>query len=127
MVSWNSINIVTVKLSFEKYCKTVKLFIFQKLVLKENGETTALRIASVMLIIRKHVTLQQKNAHVSTAGKVSQRIMQTCPCNADPLTPHFYIVKLRFTGGTHYFLIFGLKHSCLTGAVLICTHNLCFK
>ena len=25
-------------------------------------------------------------------------IMQTCPCNVDPLTPHFYIVKLGFTG-----------------------------
>ena len=24
-------------------------------------------------------------------------IMQTCPCNVDPLTPHFYIVKLGFT------------------------------
>ena len=25
-------------------------------------------------------------------------IMQTCPCNEDPITPHFYIVKLGFTG-----------------------------
>ena len=25
-------------------------------------------------------------------------IMKTCPCNVDPLTPHFYIVKLGFTG-----------------------------
>ena len=25
-------------------------------------------------------------------------IMQTCPCNVDPLTPHFYIVKLGCTG-----------------------------
>ena len=25
-------------------------------------------------------------------------IMQTCPCNEYPRTPHFYIVKLRFTG-----------------------------
>ena len=24
--------------------------------------------------------------------------MQTCPCDVDPLTPHFYIVKLGFTG-----------------------------
>ena len=43
------------------------------------------------------------------------RIMLTCPCNIDPRTPHFYIVKLEFTGvyffsylletyivGTHY-------------------------
>ena len=25
-------------------------------------------------------------------------IMKTCPCNVYPLTPHFYIVKLGFTG-----------------------------
>ena len=25
-------------------------------------------------------------------------IMLKCPCNIDPLTPHFYIVKLEFTG-----------------------------
>ena len=27
-----------------------------------------------------------------------QAIMQTSPCNEYPLTPHFYIVKLGFTG-----------------------------
>ena len=27
-----------------------------------------------------------------------------------PLTSHLYIVKLRFTEGIHYFLIFALKH-----------------
>ena len=31
------------------------------------------------------------------------KIMQTCPRNEHPLTPHFYIVKLGFTGG-HFFL-----------------------
>ena len=25
-------------------------------------------------------------------------IMQTCPCDVDPITPHYYIVKLGFTG-----------------------------
>ena len=38
-------------------------------------------------------------------------IMQTCPCNVYPLTPHFYIVKLGFT----------------FEAVLISTHNQCFR
>ena len=28
----------------------------------------------------------------------AQIIMQTCPCNECPLTPHFYKVKLGFTG-----------------------------
>ena len=30
--------------------------------------------------------------------KVTPFIMLTCPCNVHPITPHFYIVKLGFTG-----------------------------
>ena len=33
----------------------------------------------------------------ATQGKLLH-IRITCPCNVDPLTPHFYIVKLGFTG-----------------------------
>ena len=36
-------------------------------------------------------------------------IMLTCPCIVYPLTPHFYIVRLGFTG-VYIFLIFALKH-----------------
>ena len=36
-----------------------------------------------------------------------EHIMLTCPCNVDPLTPHFYIVKLGFTW---IYIIFALKH-----------------
>ena len=32
-------------------------------------------------------------------------IMQTCPYNVDPLAPHFYIVKLGFTG-VYFILLF---------------------
>ena len=42
-------------------------------------------------------------------NKQHNHIMQTCPCNEDPLTPHLYIVKLGFTG-IHFFLIFAPKH-----------------
>ena len=31
-------------------------------------------------------------------------IMQTCPCDVDPLTPHFYIDKVGFTGVYMLFL-----------------------
>ena len=34
-----------------------------------------------------------------------KHIMLTWPCNEDPLTPHFYIVKLGFTGVYIIFLI----------------------
>ena len=33
----------------------------------------------------------------------------TCPCKVDPLTPHFYIVKLGFTPGYTIFMLPTLK------------------
>ena len=39
----------------------------------------------------------------ATQGKLLH-IRITCPCNVDPLTPHFYIVKLGFTGVNIIFL-----------------------
>ena len=55
-------------------------------------------------------------------------IMLTHPCNLHPLDPHFYTVKLRFTG-IYIFLIFALIHKLwvLIEVVLTCTHNLCFE
>ena len=34
---------------------------------------------------------------------IARFIMLTCPCNADTLTPHFYIVKLECTYGGYSF------------------------
>ena len=36
-------------------------------------------------------------------------IRVTCPFDLYPITPHFYVVKLKFTGVINYFLIFALK------------------
>ena len=36
-------------------------------------------------------------------------IMKTCPCNVHPFSPHFYIVKLDFTG-VNIFSYFCSKH-----------------
>ena len=41
---------------------------------------------------------------------IEECITLLCPSNVDPLTPHFYIVKLVFTGVYIFFLIFALKH-----------------
>ena len=38
--------------------------------------------------------------------------MKTCPCNEEPHTSHFYIVKLGFTGAFIFFL-FALKYRSL--------------
>ena len=40
---------------------------------------------------------------------VFSAIILTCPCNAEPITTHFYIVKLGFTV-VQFFLNFALKH-----------------
>ena len=48
--------------------------------------------------------------YFSIVPTVLGNIMLTYPCNVHPLTPHFYIVKMGFTWGIHYFLIFALKH-----------------
>ena len=37
-------------------------------------------------------------------SKLFLNIVITCPCNVYPLTPHFYIVKLGFTGEYILFL-----------------------
>ena len=50
-------------------------------------------------------------------------ITKTCLYNFDPLKPHFYIVKLGFTGVYIVFLI----SAYLIEAVLTSTHNVCFE
>ena len=50
-------------------------------------------------------------------------ITKTYLYNFDPLKPHFYIVKLGFTGVYIIFLVSAQKDS---EAVLTSTHNLCF-
>ena len=47
----------------------------------------------------------------------------------DPLTPHFYIVKLEFTGVFIYFLFFALNtdHGYSLELPHSSTHDLCFE
>ena len=52
-------------------------------------------------------------------------ITKTCLYNFDNLKPHFYIVKLGFTGVYNIFLISALNIDC--EAVLTSTNNLCFE
>ena len=50
----------------------------------------------------------------NTKGRLSTQrlyIMKTCPCNVHPLTPHFYIVKLGFTG-VYFFIFLLLNIDC---------------
>ena len=61
--------------------------------------------------------------------------MRTCPCNVDPHTQNFYIVKMGFTR-LHSFIIFALKHRLWNlvriaaeppEAVVTYAHILCFR
>ena len=59
-------------------------------------------------------------------------ITETYLYNSDHLKPHFYIVKLGFTGVYIIFLISAQKHILwvlvrTAEAVLTSTHNLCFE
>ena len=55
----------------------------------------------------KFILLINKPEIAIDLGYFSIYMLQTCLCNVHPLTPHFYIVKLRFTGVN---IIFALKH-----------------
>ena len=63
--------------------------------------------------------------HASSTIKV-QFITKTRLYNFDPLKPHFYIVKLGFTG-VYLIFLFLLKNIDCVEAVLTSTHNLCFE
>ena len=56
-------------------------------------------------------------------------ITKTCLYNFDALKPHFYIVKLGFTGVyiIFYFLLKNIDCGFSLGPVLTSTHNLCFE
>ena len=58
------------------------------------------------------VTTQPLTLHFETAGRQVWTITKTCLYNFDPLKPHFYIVKLGFTGVYINFLISAQNIDC---------------
>ena len=58
---------------------------------------------------------------------IFEDIMKTRLYNFDPLKPHFYIVKLGFTGTHTIFLILLKIIDCGYSLVLTNTNNLCFE
>ena len=56
--------------------------------------------------IRVVIPSLNSNQHTVSLRKRYMRIMLTCPCNVDPLTFHFYIVKFGFTEVYTIFLLF---------------------
>ena len=65
-------------------------------------------VETSIFITEEHIQL---HFSMVNAGSVFvTHIMKTCLYNFDPLKPHFYIVKLGFTGVYIIFLIFAQKH-----------------
>ena len=60
-----------------------------------------------MIFAKKRKKKKWSNEYVNLAALL---IMKTCLYNFDPLKPHFYIVKLGFTGVYINFLISLLKN-----------------
>ena len=81
--------------------------------------------------IIKELKIHKKNDEVIGPWYVS--ITKTYLYNFDLLKPHFYVVKLGFTGVYTTFLISAQKIDCGYSlempreAVLMSTHNLCFE
>ena len=69
------------------------------------------------------------NAFEITLAATVNDITKTCLYNFDPRKPHFYIVKLGFTGVYIIFLISAQKHRLwvLVRTASSSTHNLCFE
>ena len=100
--------------------------------------------ASGYVCIKDNTPLEQNlkrnrnssHGFMSVVGNFEQLciyITKTCLYNFDPLKPHFYIVKLGFTGVYIIFLTSAQKHRLwvlvrtASLSVLTSTHNLCFE
>ena len=57
-----------------------------------------------MVLVEVGTDIGASEADVDVSVFPVARIMQTSPYNEYPLTPHFYIVKLGFTGVYIFFL-----------------------
>ena len=66
----------------------------------------ALRVCSFGLLYLQGVF----HIGIAQCGDLVENISKTRLYNFDPLKPHFYIVKLGFTGVYTIFLIFAQKH-----------------
>ena len=97
-----------------------------------QSKKTIVKFSNQNCLVKYRCTfVMQSRQHQSSAAQMA--ITKTCLYNFDPLQPHFYMVKLGFTGVYIIFLISAQKHRLwvlvrvLGEAVLTSTHNLCFE
>ena len=109
------------------------LVLFCQLVIKKNQILTSIKGRNSVANFRKTkftILMLILSMIMSIQNLVSIcLIMKTSPCNEDPLTSHFYIVKLGLTGVYMFFLFLlqNLDHWVLVRTASTCTHDLCFE
>ena len=72
------------------------------------GEGSIFKIGQIVKVLFFKNTGKVVIWVLTVSFEVDESKMITCPCNEYPLTPHFYIVKLGFTG-VYIFSYFCLK------------------
>ena len=60
--------------------------------------------STIVILMNEHPFLILNEFGLFRKIRFSRYIGITCPCNEDPLKPHFYIEKLGFTGVFIFFL-----------------------
>ena len=66
----------------------------------------------VLITLWNHVKVLIRRISLKYIQRIPHFITKTCLYNFDPLKPHFYIVKLGFTGVHIIFLIFVQNKDC---------------
>ena len=87
--------------------KNIGIFQFNELLIWRFGERVGIDfqgLAFIGIFLYKYMSSAYYNA---SPENYSFSITKTCLYNSDPLEPHFYIVKLGFTGVYIIFLISG--------------------
>ena len=67
-------------------------------------------LLQLQIYVNAYIVVNNKCVKLILCLVFGHGIMKTCPCNVYPLTPHFCIVKLGFTGLYIIFIVFALKH-----------------
>ena len=84
----------------------------RKKIINLSAVESAKRVIKVNLKLYMGRVMQKRVFEHMQTAKAQVNITKTCLYNSDPLKPHFYIVKLGFTGVYIIFLISAQNIDC---------------
>ena len=88
---------------------------------QNNIHMAVFKIIAFDLLVIRHCRVHCM--HMKHSVNLERHIRKTCPWNIYPLKPHFYVVKLRYTGVCIFFLISNPKHSFRVPAIYVLREN----